>query len=33
MFKKKSLVVNFSNIEHSDEEVERLDLDKIKYNW
>ena len=28
-----SLVLNIANIEHSPEEVERKELDEIKFNW
>ena len=31
--KKESLIINFADIEHSKEEVEKLNLDKIKYKW
>lgn len=31
--KENNLVVNLSNIEHSDEEVERKEINKINYNW
>jgi dTDP-4-dehydrorhamnose 3,5-epimerase len=31
--KKTSLVLNLANIEHSTEEVERKELDEIKFNW
>ena len=28
-----SLVLNIANIEHSSEEIERKELDEIKFNW
>ena len=28
-----SLILNIANIEHSPEEIERKDLDEIKFNW
>jgi len=28
-----SFVLNIANIEHSPEEVERKELDEIKFNW
>ena len=31
--KKTSLVLNLANIEHSKEEIERKELDEIKFNW
>ncbi len=31
--KKESLIINFANIEHSDSEVEKLNLGEIKYKW
>ena len=31
--KNSSLILNIANKEHSQEEVDRMDLDEIKYNW
>ena len=31
--KENNSLINFSNIIHSDKEVETLDVNKIKYNW
>ena len=31
--KPNSIIINFANIEHSDNEVERLELAKINYDW
>lgn len=28
-----SLLLNIANIEHDDKEVEKIDLEKMKYNW
>ena len=33
IFKNTSLILNIANIEHSIEEVERKEINKIKYNW
>jgi len=32
-FEKTSLILNIANIEHSPKEVERKEINKIKYNW
>mgnify|MGYP003688260333 CR=1 FL=1 len=32
-FENTSLVLNIANIEHSSEEIERKELNRIKYNW
>ena len=32
-YKKRSLVVNFANIEHSDNEVEKKQINKFDYDW
>ena len=32
-YEKTSLVLNIANIEHSPEEVERKEINQIKYNW
>ena len=32
-YNKRSLVVNFANIEHSDDEVEKQNINKFDYEW
>ncbi len=31
--RKESMLLNIANIEHNPEEVDRLEIDKINYDW